>query len=98
MRTSPSGMPPGRTKKPPTSASCTPRAAHHGASFCGLRRIATRSSVLRSGWEVAYTVVAAPPGSATRARVEAPAGLLAWECDAHGVSVLAQADSHVKML
>ena len=29
---------------------------------------------------------------------EAPAGLLAWECDAHVVSVLAQADSHVKML
>ena len=29
---------------------------------------------------------------------EASAGLLAWECDAHVVSVLAQADSHVKML
>jgi hypothetical protein len=29
---------------------------------------------------------------------QAPAGLLAWECDARGVSVLAQADSHVKML
>jgi hypothetical protein len=29
---------------------------------------------------------------------EASAGLLAWECDAHVVSVLAQEDSHVKML
>ena len=38
VRTSPSGVPSGRTKKPPTIASSTPRAAHHGSSFACPRR------------------------------------------------------------
>jgi hypothetical protein len=39
-----------------------------------------------------------PAGECDTGPRQAPAWLLAWECDAHCVSVLAEADSHVKML
>ena len=44
VRSSPSGTPAGRVKKPPTSASCTPRAAHQAAGAPGraARRRAAR--------------------------------------------------------
>ena len=45
VRSSPSGRVPGRVKKPPTSASSIPRAAHHVASGAGRRNSATRTEV-----------------------------------------------------
>jgi hypothetical protein len=51
VRTSPSGVPFGRMKKPPIIASPIPRAAHHAASRACPRSTATRTSTVAASWQ-----------------------------------------------
>jgi hypothetical protein len=74
VRTSPSGTPVARTKKPPTMASASPCSAQHVASGVG-RAIRTTRTVVRAGWyEATWSVVPAPVGEpdAQRAQVARP--------------------------
>ena len=67
VRSSPSGSPAGRVKKPPTSASRTPWERHQDDSVCP-RTSATRTPVVAASWRATCTVVRRPSASRTRGR------------------------------
>ena len=68
VRSSPSGVPAGRTKKPPTIASATACSRHQRSSGVGAARRTTRGTVRRRSCVATCSVVAAPSVSTTRWR------------------------------
>ena len=68
VRSSPSGVPAGRMKKPPTIASATACSRHQRSSGVGAGRRTTRGTVRRRSWVATCSVVAAPSLRTTRWR------------------------------